>query len=362
LPVLIILFVLLFVLGVMACRFGPAPMNDPDLKGINELTQVELGGLRQWISIRGSDPGNPVLLFLHGGPGSANLAKLRIQCPGLEEHFVVVNWDQRGSGKTHTLRMRESSLTLDQLREDARQLVKYLRGRFDGRKIYLMGFSWGTALGLLTVRDHPEDFLGYIGVSQVVNYAEGERLSLEYVRRIARETENRTAVEELERIDPAYRSGDWYADLTRERGWLLKFGGVYHTGDNYRHELRMLLGAPEYSFLDFAWWPMGSDLSLRTLWPELMSLNLFESVPRIEVPVFFLEGRLDANAPFELAQAYYERLLAPRGKRLIWFEESAHDIFFDQPDALVDALVGILQPPNGDVTIAEIAKKGSARI
>ncbi len=358
---LIILFVLLCGMGVIAYRFGPAPLANPGPGGINELTQVELGGLKQWISIRGTDIGNPVLLFLHGGPGSANLAKLRIQCPGLEEHFVVVNWDQRGSGKTHTLRMKESGLTLDQLREDARQLTAYLRARFGGRKIYLMGFSWGTALGLMTVRDHPEDFLGYIGASQVVNYSEGERLSLAYVRRIARETDNRTAEKELEQIDPAYRSGEWYADLARERGWLLKFGGVYHTADNYQHELRMLLGAPEYSFLDFAWWPMGSDLSLRTLWPELMSLNFFESAPRIEVPVFFLEGRLDANAPSELAQAYYDRLRAPQGKQLIWFEESAHDIFFDQPDALVDALAGILRPLKGDVTIAEIAKKGNAR-
>jgi pimeloyl-ACP methyl ester carboxylesterase len=343
LPVLIILFVLLVGLGVIACRFGPAPMNDPGPKGINELTQVELGGLRQWISIRGSDAGNPVLLFLHGGPGSANLAKLRIECPGLEDQFVAVSWDQRGSGKTHTLRMRESDLTLEQLREDARQLVVYLRARFGGRKIYLMGFSWGTTLGLMTVRDHPEDFLGYIGVSQVVSYAEGERLSLAYARGIARETDNRKAVEELERIDPAYRSDDWYAQLMRERSWLLKFGGVYHTADNYRHEMRMLFGASEYSFLDFAWWPMGSDLSIRVLWPELMRLDFFESAPRIEVPVVFLAGRYDYNAPTELIQAYFERLQAPQGKHLIWFEESAHDIFFDQPDKLMEELTKMIR-------------------
>jgi pimeloyl-ACP methyl ester carboxylesterase len=325
-------------LGVAACRFGPAPRKDSGAEGINELRQVELGGLRQWISVRGSDVRNPVLLFLHGGPGSANLAKLRIECPGLEDQFVVVNWDQRGAGKTHTLRVGEGGLTLEQLREDTRQLVSYLRGRFGGRKIFLMGFSWGTALGLMTVRDHPEDFLGYIGVSQMVNYAEGEKLSLEYVRRIALETNNRQAVEELARIDPAYRSDDWYDQLMRERSWLLKFGGVYHTADNYRHELRMLLAASEYSFLDFAWWPMGSDLSLRALWPELMRLDFFESAPRIEVPMVFLAGRYDYNAPTGLVQAYFERLQAPLGKRLIWFENSAHDIFFDQPDKLVEEL------------------------
>jgi pimeloyl-ACP methyl ester carboxylesterase len=339
--VLIGLSLLLIVLGVLVCRFHPAPLLNPGPDGINELRQVELGGLKQWISIRGRDVRNPILLFLHGGPGSANLAKLRIECPALEDQFVVVSWDQRGAGKTHTLRVAEGGLTLEQLREDARQLVNYLRGRFGGRKIYLMGFSWGTALGLMTVRDHPEDFLGYIGVSQIVNYAAGERLSLEYVRRIARETNNRKAAEELAGIDPAYRSADWYPQLMLERGWLLKFGGVYRSADNYAHEMRMLLGASEYSFLDFAWWPTGSDLSLRTLWPGLMSLNLSDAAPRIEVPVFFLAGRFDANAPTELTQAFFERLQAPQGKQMIWFEESAHDIFFDQPDKLVEELTRI---------------------
>ncbi|MBN2084111.1 MAG: alpha/beta hydrolase [Anaerolineales bacterium] len=173
-----------------------------------------------------------------------------------------------------------------------------------------MGFSWGTALGLRTVRVHPEDFLGYIGVSPLVNYAEGKRLSLEQVRRIARETNDRKAVEELAGNNPACRPDCWHAQLMRERSWLLKFGGVYHTADNYRHEMRMLLGASEYSFLDVAWRPMGSDLSLRTLWPEIMRLDFLESAPRIDVPVVFLAGRYDCNAPAGLTQAYFDRLQA----------------------------------------------------
>jgi pimeloyl-ACP methyl ester carboxylesterase len=103
----------------------------------------------------------------------------------------------------------------------------------------------------------------------------------------------------------------------------------------------VLLGAPEYSFLDFAWWPMGSDASLRTVWPEWMNLDFSESAPRIEVPVVFLAGRYDYNAPTGLTQAYFERLQAPQGKRMIWFEESAHVIFFDQPQLLVEELTRI---------------------
>jgi pimeloyl-ACP methyl ester carboxylesterase len=330
-------------LGGLSFRYGRAPLAHPGPGSINELTQVELGGLRQWISIRGGDSGNPVLLFLHGGPGSANLAKLRVQCPALEDHFTVVSWDQRGSGKTNTLQTGGSGLTLEQMRSDARQLTAYLRERFGGRKIYLMGFSWGTVLGLWTVQDRPEDFLGYIGVGQIVNYAEGEKLSLEYVRRIARETGNRKAADELAGIDPAYRTGEWYDDLMTQRRWLLAFGGVYRTADSYGHELRMLLEAPEYSLADAAWWPLGSGNSLRRLWTELMAVDFFDSAPRIGVPVYFLSGRHDYNAPSELTQAFYERLDAPRGKEMIWFEDSAHDVFFDQPEMLTDVLMDILR-------------------
>jgi pimeloyl-ACP methyl ester carboxylesterase len=332
---------LLALSAFLACRSGPAPMAHPGAESINELRQVELGGLRQWISIRGSDVNHPILLFLHGGPGSANIAKIRMQSPELEDHFVVVNWDQRGSGKTGSLSWQRPGLTLERLRADTHELVLYLRDRFGGRKIYLLGFSWGTVLGLLAARDYPEDLLGYIGVSQIVDAVEGERISLAYVPRRARETDNRKAMEELAGIDPACSADGWYEELIRQRGWLLEFGGVYHTASNYNHEMRMLLGASEYSLMDFAWWPLGQSASLRTLWPDLMGWNFLESADTINVPVSFLEGRYDYNAPSELVQAYFERLRAPRGKRLIWFEESAHDIFFDQPRMLADEVIRI---------------------
>ncbi len=332
---------IIVVLSTLVCWYGPAPLSHSGVQEINVLEPVELGGVRQWISIRGTDVNNPILLFLHGGPGSANLTKLRIQCPDLEQHFVVVNWDQRGAGKTFSLLVDGNDLTLEQLRKDTHQLVLYLRNRFRGRKIYLMGFSWGTTLGLWTVQDYPEDFLAFISVSQEVHYAEAEKLSLAYAQQVARDTNNKQATQELANIDPMYKTKDWYAQLMVERKWLLAFGGVYHTTTTQNHEIGMLLNAQEYSFIDFAFWPLGSSMSLQKLWSDLMRVNVFESVPRLNVPVYFLVGRHDYNAPFELTQAYYERLEAPQGKQIIWFEDSAHDIFFDQPNELVNELVHI---------------------
>jgi pimeloyl-ACP methyl ester carboxylesterase len=196
-------------------------------------------------------------------------------------------------------------------------------------------------LGLWTVHDYPEDFIAFISVSQIVSYQEGEKLSLTYVQQVARDTNNQTAMQELTNINTAYKSGDWYAQLMRERKWLLAFGGVYHTANSYNHEIWMMLKAQEYSLIDFGLWPLSSSKSLQTLWPELMPVNFFESVLRVDVPVYFLVGRHDNNAPFKLTETYYEQLQAPQGKHLIWFEDSAHDLFFDQPEAVINALINI---------------------
>lgn len=338
---MLIWILIIVVLSIGICWYKPAPLPPSSNQGINVLEQVELGGLKQWISIRGTDVNNPILLFLHGGPGSANLSKIRNQCPGLEKYFVVVNWDQRGAGKTYTFQTDGNTLTLEQLRKDTHQLVVHLRNRFGGKKVYLMGFSWGTTLGLWAVQEYPEDFYAFVSVSQEVSYAEGERLSLDYVQQVAHKTNNEQAKQELANIDPAYKTKDWYTQLMRERKWLLAFGGVYHTATNQNHEIGMLLKAQEYSLVDFAFWPFGSSASLQTLWPELMQVNVMESVPRIDVPVYFLVGRHDYNSPFELTQKYFERLDAPQGKQLIWFENAAHDIFFDEPETLVNTLVEI---------------------
>jgi pimeloyl-ACP methyl ester carboxylesterase len=204
-----------------------------------------------------------------------------------------------------------------------------------------MGFSWGTVLGLWTAHDYPDDFLAFISVSQVVDYQNGEKISLAYVQKVADDTHNQTAMQELANINPAYQSSDWYDQLMWERKWLLTFGGVYHSTNSYMHEVWMLLKAREYSFIDFCFWPISSNKSLQTMYPELMQINFFESVPRVDVPVYFLVGQYDYNAPSELTRAYFEGLQAPQGKQLIWFDDSAHDLFFDQPRAVVNELVKI---------------------
>jgi pimeloyl-ACP methyl ester carboxylesterase len=319
----------------------PAPLAAPG--GINTLEQVTLGGVKQWISIRGENPKAPLLLFLHGGPGSANIAKLRSQTPELEKHFVVVNWDQRGAGKSFSPFADPAALTREQYVSDAHELVGWLKARFGVGKIYLVGFSWGTVLGLTLASQSPDDFAAFISVSQVVDFQTGERLSLEYALESAQRAGNEQARQELASVNPAYSSSAWQTQLGIQRKWLLAFGGVYHSADSFSHEIKMLFFAPEYSFIEAALWPLGSSRSLGRTWPELMQVNFFEEVPALGCPVVFFVGRHDYNSPWQLTEAYYEALDAPAGKRLVWFENAAHDIFFDEPDKLAREILAILE-------------------
>lgn len=312
-----------------------------DLKssnGINTLEIVDLGGDKQWVSIRGNDPAKPVLLFLHGGPGSANLAKLRLQVPGLEDHFVVVNWDQRGAGKSYHPWIDSRTLTLERFINDGHLLTGVLKERFHVDKIYLMGFSWGTIPGLSLAARYPEDYNGYIGVGQIVDLSRGEERSLDWVMRAAEEDGNEIALSELTSIDPAYSGVNWQDQLARERKWLLHYGGVYHTARSYDHEVKMIFSASEYSWINRALWPLGSAQSLKHIWPQILSFRFQGTVDQVEIPVMFISGRYDWNAPAELVEEYFQQLDAPAGKTFIWGEQAAHDVFYDEPDCLVQAV------------------------
>ena len=336
---LLIVLILIMLFGLL---FWYGPARPPAPGGISLLEQIPLGGARQWISMRGADPHAPVLLFLHGGPGSANLAKLRLQVPELEQHFIVVNWDQHGAGKSASLGLDYSRLSMTQMVSDAHELVTYLKARFGVEKIYLMGFSWGTVIGLSLAHLYPQDFHAFISVSQVVDPAAGERLSLEFARQRAAQAGQADAITVLAKIDPAYQSADWFRQVSTERAWLLRYGGVYHTATSYSHEIWLMLKAHEYSLAEVGLWPGRSSASLKQMWPEVMQVNFFSTVPSVDCPVYFFVGRFDYNAPGQLTAAYYEKLDAPAGKHLVWFENSAHDIFYDEPLRLEQEVLSIL--------------------
>ncbi|MCB9737018.1 MAG: alpha/beta hydrolase [Deltaproteobacteria bacterium] len=310
------------------------------------IEQVVLGGVAQSVVIRGRHRDAPVLLYLHGGPGTSELGMVRTyNMPALEERFLVVVWDQRGAAKSFAAREPAAGMTIAQLVADTCELADLLCRRFGQEKVYLVGHSWGSALGALTAQRRPERFHAFVGVGQVAHMLEGERISYAWTLAQARRAGDSRSIRTLERIGPPPYAEPVRPKVVAQRAVLAKYGGEVH--DNRLGGLLIvlstLLRTREYGLLDRVNFFRGVFASMDLLWPQIMALDLFEQVPRLDVPVLLLEGRHDYEAPSELAARWLDTLVAPE-KRLVWFERSAHFINVEEADAfnrcLIDELLG----------------------
>jgi pimeloyl-ACP methyl ester carboxylesterase len=303
--------------------------------GIESLEKITLNGSDQWIYLRGHDQKNPVLLFLHGGPGSPELPVARVFGLEIEKHFTVVHWDQRASGKSNREIFEEEDLSIDTYLTDTLALVNILRERFSKDKIFLIGHSWGTVLGTLTVRDHPELFHAYVGMGQVVNMAENERLSLEFVINEARKDRNEEALTALLPLNPPYAEDT--NELSVQRQWLYYYGGGMR-GTTFPQLAGHFFSSPEYSLLDLLAMFKGMMMVANHMWPELSQIDFFTTAVKLDIPVYYFTGRHDYNTPFALVEEYVERLDAPH-KEIVWFEESSHFMNVSDPGHFQDMLI-----------------------
>jgi pimeloyl-ACP methyl ester carboxylesterase len=292
---------------------------------IASLQKVRIGGADQWIVQRSEDIRNPLLLFLHGGPGTSQLTLNRRNTRSLERFFTVVNWDQRGAGKSYGAIRDVDRMNVDQFVEDTRELTSYLLRTFHQERLVLVGHSWGTVVGVLTVDRYPELFSCYVGIGQVARPRDGESLSYRWTLDQARRHGDRRAVAVLVGMGPPPYAGDWRRKTVTQRRYLARYGGEVHGSRNGAMGLVLgsLLRSREYTLVDRVNYFRGILGSMRLLWPQLLEIDLFERVPELGVPVFFMEGRYDQEAPAGIAEAYFDQLEAP-SKELIWFEQSAH--------------------------------------
>jgi pimeloyl-ACP methyl ester carboxylesterase len=294
-------------------------------KSIATLEKVRIGGSDQWVLERSEDISNPIVLYLHGVPGTSQLTLNRRNTRDLERFFTVVNWDQRGAGKSYAAIRDEARMTIDQFVEDTRELSVYLLRKFGRDRLVLVGHSWGTVIGALTVSRYPELYCCYVGIGQVARMEAGERASYDFTLDQARHHGDRRAIEALVRMGPPPYDGDWRTKTVTQRRYLARYGGEVHGSRNGAMGLVLgsLLFSREYTLGDRINFFRGVLGSMRLLWPQLLHVDLFERVPRIDVPVFLMEGRHDQEVPAELAEKYFEALEAP-SKELIWFDRSAH--------------------------------------
>jgi pimeloyl-ACP methyl ester carboxylesterase len=314
--------------------------------GIESIEKVTLGGVDQWILIRGEDRSKPVLLWLHGGPGSPTMPLASQRDKELVKHFVVVHWDQRGAGKSYSQGLPIRSMVVDQFVSDTYELTQLLAERFDVPKIYLVGHSWGSQVGMLTVSQHPDMYYVFIGVGQYVNSTEGDAIGYQFALDQAVNENNQKALDELEEIGPP----PWTTVGQRSTNaqWIDAFGGTgrqFTTQDYFRD----MINSPDYTFRDLYGFIRGMWFSGSTMLAngEYSRVNLFEQVPQVDVPVCFIQGRYDYNTPGDIVERYYEKLDAPQ-KSLLWFEDSAHFPHWEEPQKFVDALLKILSETNLD--------------
>lgn len=301
---------------------------------IAEVLKVPINGIDQFMIIRGENLNNPVLLMLHGGPGSPQAHLNLLHNKELEKHYVVVNWDQRGAGGSYYDDIPEKSMNINQFIEDTYAVTKYLCKRFDKQKIVLLGHSWGSYLGMRTIQKHPEVYSAYVGIGQVTNQRLSEDLSYDWVLKQAKTTGHEEAIAELEAIGPP-KNGvypDPVNNIQTQRKWVTEFGGAAYgksSKDFFEVMLKPLITFREYKLSYKFDYMKGMIFTQKLLWEEMLSNQLVDVVDSVAIPVYVLHGKHDYQTVYSLAKTYIDSLKAPK-KVFITFENSAHLLPYNQ--------------------------------
>ena len=313
--------------------------------GIEQQLLVPIDGIKQWISIRGNDLRNPILLVLHGGPGSPETpAAWTFQAPW-EDYFTVVEWDQRGTGKTYaanTPAQIAPGMTADGMTRDAAGLVTYLRERFHKKKIFIMGHSWGTVLGVMLAQRHPDWFYAYIGVGQVINTRRGEALGYEFALREAQAHHNVEAIRQLQAIAPYPGKHLTLKRVAVRSTWEMYYGGLAYGRRDFTWDAGTWELSPDYSARDLDAISAGSLFSLKYLLGPLLDVN-FDDVTHFGCPMIEFVGAHDYTTPTSPVISWFKRIDAP-SKRLVVFADSGHMMFEEQPGRFLVHLVDDVLP------------------
>jgi pimeloyl-ACP methyl ester carboxylesterase len=317
---------------------------------IAEIGYRRLGGIDQWVMVRGESVANPPLILLHGGPGLSETDLFRYYNAPLERSFTVVYWDQRGSGKSFDRAIPRSSMTVEQLLSDLDELVDAVCARVDKTKVALFGHSWGSALGVLYAARFPEKVAAYVGSGQIGDAAAGEAVSYAYALAEAQRLGKRRLVKKLRAIGPPPYGA---TEVFTQRAALARLEGGMRPKALWKMG-RAVLASAESSLFDFRRTMRGFRFTLDAMWSEASRLDLTELVPVLQMPAFFFLGRNDHWVPAETSVRFIDALTAP-SKRLVWFEESGHEPFVDEPgkfNALMAELVRPALPSGGSAGAA----------
>jgi pimeloyl-ACP methyl ester carboxylesterase len=299
---------------------------------ISEKTFVEINGVDQGMFIKSRNAENPVLLYLHGGmPEYFLTSKYPVV---LEDYFTVVWWEQRGSGISYNEDIPQETINLEQFISDTIEMTNYLRDRFGKEKIYLMGHSGGTFIGIQAAAKAPELYYAYIAMAQMTYQLESEKLAYDYMLQTTSDTGNGKLKRKLEENPVTIENG------IPESYNAIRDVAMHSLGIGTTHQMKSVISGifipslmnREYTFMEkINMWRGKSKSGISSLWNEMMEIDLRTQILSLEIPVYFLNGRYDYTVSSNMAKEYFDELQAPI-KGFYWFERSAHSPLFEEPE------------------------------
>lgn len=308
-------------------------------RSLSEIVSLKVGDTPQSLIIKSKDSLNPVLLYVHGGPGSPEFFFIEHFGSQIDQRFTVCYWEQLGAGKSYYPNIDPALMSLDQFVDDGAAVSTYLKKRFGKEKIFLMGHSWGSMLGSYMAARYPDHFYAYFGIGQVANQLLAEQISYDWVLETAKQKGDEKGIAQLTEIGcPPYGSIDeTLTKLLIERKFVAKYGGSIHKGIFYKEASIAILNSREYTLKDKINFFRGMTFSLSNLWGEVMDRNLFDEIPTQTIPVYIFQGIHDYQTAYPVAKAYFDSLQAPH-KEFHSFAYSAHSPNFEEP-TLMDSLL-----------------------
>jgi pimeloyl-ACP methyl ester carboxylesterase len=346
--IFILLAGMLILLGVLlAWSPGkPEPFLDengnPLAGSISEKIHVNINGVEQGMFIKSKNINNPVLLFVHGGPGMPEYWLTQRYPTGLEDIFTVVWWEQRGAGLSYSSDIPAETMTAEQFVSDTLEVTNYLRKRFNKDKIYLMAHSWGSYIGIQAAARAPDLYYAYIGIGQVSYQIKSEQLAYEYALEYYKKNGNTGMVQRLEAAPPTM-TVPLPAAYVAIRDEYMHGAGIGTT-----HDMNSVVTGIFFPSLQFREYTLGEKINLWrgkissrsskfSLWDKMQATDLTKQVTQLDIPVYFFEGLYDYTCAYPLTKAYFEKLNAPV-KGFYTFENSAHSPMFEEPEKMLKIL------------------------
>lgn len=332
------IILILIALGISIPFFIPArteeivPENGKE--SIAEIIELEIGGTDQSLIIRGKDLNNPILLFLSGGPGASELARVREFNQELENDYTLVVWEQRGGGKSFDGSLKKEDLEVEDFVNDIKEVSEYLIDRFNKEKIYLMGHSWGTIIGVEAAKKFPELFHAYIGAAQMVSVKEADKIIYNRLLEYAKENDKDLEDKLIEMGEPPYTGEKVHKDYL----FMMSKEFVTFEIPNIKNKeyldaqgLFDFITIKEYSMMDRINFFRGAIKVFNAVYPQLQDFDFRESATNFDIPVYILTGSHDYNAPYWITEEYFNKIKAP-SKEHYWFSESGHGQIWSEAD------------------------------